>query len=174
MLDIQYDPDGIDRGDIRCGRDERTNGDHRGRPRRRVEVSSSRSCQRTGRVGQATHGSRSIRKTLAALTARGVPTSPQARRGVDPAPPRRRRGCSRRRRRGWRHLRRRSTASARRCSSTSSSRRSRSPITGQRVLLMHASNEGATMFYERFGFKHSPVDDLTLMLWLQDGEARTT
>lgn len=41
-------------------------------------------------------------------------------------------------------------------------------VTGVRVLLVHAANPQAAVFYERFGFERSPVDALTLLLLLKD------
>lgn len=40
--------------------------------------------------------------------------------------------------------------------------------TGVRVVLVHAKNDDAAAFYERYGFERSPVDELTLMLLLKD------
>ena len=41
-------------------------------------------------------------------------------------------------------------------------------LTGVRVLLVHAKDDGAASFYRRFGFEPSPIDDLTLMLLVKD------
>jgi GNAT superfamily N-acetyltransferase len=41
-------------------------------------------------------------------------------------------------------------------------------IAGIRVLLVHAVDERARMFYEHFGFEASPTDELHLMLVLKD------
>lgn len=41
-------------------------------------------------------------------------------------------------------------------------------VTGVRVLLVHAADPQAAVFYERFGFERSPVDALTLLLLLKD------
>ncbi len=41
-------------------------------------------------------------------------------------------------------------------------------ITGVRLLLVHARDEGAAGFYGRYGFEPSPVDDLTMMLLVKD------
>jgi hypothetical protein len=35
---------------------------------------------------------------------------------------------------------------------------------GVRVILVHAMSEGAKTFYERFGFRASPVEPMTLMM----------
>ncbi len=40
--------------------------------------------------------------------------------------------------------------------------------TGVRVALVHAANDTAADFYRHYGFKPSPVDDLTLMLLVKD------
>ena len=39
---------------------------------------------------------------------------------------------------------------------------------GVRVLLVHALNEDARRFYERFGFEPSPTDRLNLQLLVKD------
>ena len=39
---------------------------------------------------------------------------------------------------------------------------------GVRAILVHAISEGAKAFYERFGFRASPVDALTLMITLEE------
>jgi len=39
---------------------------------------------------------------------------------------------------------------------------------GVRVLLVHAISEEARAFYERFGFRASPVEPLTLMITLEE------
>lgn len=39
---------------------------------------------------------------------------------------------------------------------------------GVRVLLVHAINETARSFYERFGFETSPTDPLILQLLIKD------
>ena len=44
-------------------------------------------------------------------------------------------------------------------------------ITGVRVLLVHAKDEPARDFYERFGFERSPIDEYTLMLLVKDATA---
>lgn len=41
-------------------------------------------------------------------------------------------------------------------------------ITGVRLLLVHARDEGAAAFYGRYGFEPSPLDDLTMMLLVKD------
>jgi GNAT superfamily N-acetyltransferase len=41
-------------------------------------------------------------------------------------------------------------------------------VIGVRVLLVHALTDAAKVFYERFGFKASPVAPLTLMLTLDE------
>lgn len=41
-------------------------------------------------------------------------------------------------------------------------------LTGVRVLLVHAKDEGAAAFYASHGFQSSPVDDLTMMLLVKD------
>lgn len=41
-------------------------------------------------------------------------------------------------------------------------------IAGARAVLVHAIDEDARAFYERFDFERSPVDDLTLMLLMKD------
>lgn len=41
-------------------------------------------------------------------------------------------------------------------------------LTGVRLLLVHAKDQTARAFYERYGFEPSPIDDLTLMLILAD------
>jgi len=46
-----------------------------------------------------------------------------------------------------------------------------SEIVGFRALLVHALHERAAQFYERSGFKPSPVRPLTLMLLLSDARA---
>lgn len=43
-----------------------------------------------------------------------------------------------------------------------------SEIAGIRAILVHAKDENARRFYERFGFESSPVDPLQLMLLLKD------
>ena len=41
-------------------------------------------------------------------------------------------------------------------------------IAGLRALLVHAKDEQAKAFYEKYGFEESPLDDLHLMLLLKD------
>lgn len=41
-------------------------------------------------------------------------------------------------------------------------------LTGVRLLLVHAKNDAAQRFYQRYGFEPSPADDLTLMLLIKD------
>ena len=41
---------------------------------------------------------------------------------------------------------------------------------GVRVILVHAMSEGAKTFYERFGFRASPVDPMTLMMTVQEAQ----
>ncbi|MCB0996920.1 MAG: GNAT family N-acetyltransferase [Acidimicrobiales bacterium] len=41
-------------------------------------------------------------------------------------------------------------------------------VTGVRVLLVHAKDQSAAAFYQRYGFEPSPIDDLTLMLLVKD------
>lgn len=41
-------------------------------------------------------------------------------------------------------------------------------IIGARAVLVHAADEQARGFYERFGFEPSPVDELELMLLMKD------
>ena len=41
-----------------------------------------------------------------------------------------------------------------------------SEIAGIRVILVHALNHSAKLFYEQYGFKPSPVNELTLMVTL--------
>lgn len=41
-------------------------------------------------------------------------------------------------------------------------------ITGVRILLVHAKDQSAAAFYQRYGFEPSPIDDLTLMLLVKD------
>lgn len=41
-------------------------------------------------------------------------------------------------------------------------------ITGVRLLLVHAKDAGAAVFYRKYGFEPSPVDDLTLMILVKD------
>jgi GNAT superfamily N-acetyltransferase len=41
-------------------------------------------------------------------------------------------------------------------------------LTGVRVLLVHAKNDGTAAFYRRYRFESSPIDDLTLMLLVKD------
>lgn len=43
-----------------------------------------------------------------------------------------------------------------------------SEVVGVRAILLHAKNEEAKRFYERYGFAQSPTNDLTLMATLQD------
>ena len=45
-------------------------------------------------------------------------------------------------------------------------------IAGIRAILVHAKDESARRFYERFGFLASPTDPLTLMLSLRDASAQ--
>jgi GNAT superfamily N-acetyltransferase len=45
--------------------------------------------------------------------------------------------------------------------------------TGVRSLLVHALSKSARHFYKRFGFIHSPLDDITLMLPVADIEHQT-
>ncbi len=45
-----------------------------------------------------------------------------------------------------------------------------SEIAGIRVILVHALNHSATLFYEQYGFKPSPVNELTLMVTLTEVE----
>jgi GNAT superfamily N-acetyltransferase len=40
--------------------------------------------------------------------------------------------------------------------------------TGMRLLLVHAINDGARSFYERFGFEPSPTDPMNLQLLIKD------
>jgi ribosomal protein S18 acetylase RimI-like enzyme len=44
-------------------------------------------------------------------------------------------------------------------------------ILGIRVILVHALNEKAKLFYEKYGFRASPINDLTLMVTLQEVKA---
>lgn len=44
-------------------------------------------------------------------------------------------------------------------------------IVGIRAMLAHAISEDAKRFYERCGFRPSPVDAMTLMITLRDAEA---
>lgn len=39
---------------------------------------------------------------------------------------------------------------------------------GVRVLIVHALSEGAKSFYERFGFRASPIEPLTLMITIEE------
>jgi GNAT superfamily N-acetyltransferase len=41
-------------------------------------------------------------------------------------------------------------------------------ITGVRVLLVHAKTAEIAVFYRRYGFEPSPIDDLTLLLLVKD------
>ena len=41
-------------------------------------------------------------------------------------------------------------------------------VTGVRVLLVHAKDQSAAAFYQRYGFEPSPIDYLTLMLLVKD------
>jgi hypothetical protein len=41
-------------------------------------------------------------------------------------------------------------------------------IGGLRALIVHAKDAQAKAFYEKFGFKSSPLDELHLMLLLKD------
>lgn len=41
-------------------------------------------------------------------------------------------------------------------------------ITGLRLVLVHAKNNQAASFYQRYGFEPSPIDNLTLMLLTKD------
>ena len=43
-------------------------------------------------------------------------------------------------------------------------------IVGVRALLVHAISEEARGFYERWGFRPSPIDPMTLMLTMQDAQ----
>src|SRR5206468_11500656 len=44
-------------------------------------------------------------------------------------------------------------------------------IVGCRAIMVHAKDEGARAFYERFGFEPSPVDPLRLFLLMKDIKA---
>jgi hypothetical protein len=41
---------------------------------------------------------------------------------------------------------------------------------GVRVILVHAMSEGAKTFYERFGFRASPIEPMTLMMTVQEAQ----
>ena len=43
-------------------------------------------------------------------------------------------------------------------------------IVGIRALLVHAVSEEAKRFYERCGFRPSPLDSMTLMITMRDAE----
>lgn len=43
---------------------------------------------------------------------------------------------------------------------------------GARAVLVHAIDDGARRFYERFGFERSPVDEFELMLLMKDLRAQ--
>ena len=45
-------------------------------------------------------------------------------------------------------------------------------LAGIRAILVHAISEGAKRFYERCGFRPSPVDPMTLMITLRDASRR--
>lgn len=45
-------------------------------------------------------------------------------------------------------------------------------LTGVRLLLVHAKDEGVASFYGKYGFEPSPIDDLTLMLMVKDIAAK--
>ena len=47
-------------------------------------------------------------------------------------------------------------------------------IAGIRAILVHAISEDARRFYQRCGFQPSPVDPMTLMITLRDGEQALT
>jgi predicted N-acetyltransferase YhbS len=44
-------------------------------------------------------------------------------------------------------------------------------IVGCRAVMVHAKDEGARAFYERFGFESSPTDPLRLFLLMKDIKA---
>ena len=46
-----------------------------------------------------------------------------------------------------------------------------SEIAGIKVILVHALDEGAKAFYEKYGFKPSPINELILMVSLKDIKA---
>jgi predicted N-acetyltransferase YhbS len=43
-----------------------------------------------------------------------------------------------------------------------------SEIAGLRTLVVHAKDENARLFYERFGFESSPLDQFHMMLLIKD------
>jgi GNAT superfamily N-acetyltransferase len=47
-------------------------------------------------------------------------------------------------------------------------------IAGMRAILVHAISEDAKRFYERCGFRPSPVDPMTLMITLRDAQEPLT
>ena len=47
-------------------------------------------------------------------------------------------------------------------------------IAGIRAILVHAISEDAKRFYQRCGFRPSPVDPMTLMITLRDAEQALT
>lgn len=44
-------------------------------------------------------------------------------------------------------------------------------VIGGRVILVHAIDDSARVFYEHFGFESSPIDENVLMLLMQDARA---
>ena len=46
-----------------------------------------------------------------------------------------------------------------------------SEIAGIKVILVHALNDRAKAFYEKYGFKPSPINELILMVTLKDIKA---